>query len=42
MTIYFVLWPNSVAVINQSLRFYIVLETKGKGAEKASQWTRLI
>jgi hypothetical protein len=27
---------------NQSLRFYIVLETKGEGAEKASQWMCLM
>jgi hypothetical protein len=27
---------------NQSLRLYIVLETKGEGAKKASWWTRLM
>jgi hypothetical protein len=27
---------------NQSLRFYIILETKGEGAEKASQWMCLM
>jgi hypothetical protein len=29
MIVYLVLRPNGVAVINQLLRFYIVLETKG-------------
>jgi hypothetical protein len=42
MIVWLVLRPNSVAVINQSLRFYIILETKGEGVEKASQWMRLM
>jgi hypothetical protein len=42
MIVYYVLRPNGVAIIGQSLKFYIVLETKGEGVEKTSQWTHLM
>jgi hypothetical protein len=41
MIVLLVLRPKGVAVIDQLLQFYIVLETK-EGAKKASQWTRLM
>jgi hypothetical protein len=42
MIVWLVLKPNGVAIIDQLLRLYIILETKGEGGEKESPWTCLM